>query len=520
MHKKLIALILAFILLSSLALPGSAAVPDGLLASDASLSLSEEKAYCNATLEDEFADDRVVVVLSNKASTSLRTYTTADFEGIGCTKVQNLTQHTTELVNAKLRGETAELQKTAEPDVITFAEFKEVNTKTFRQILCLTLDKADKQNVLDVIDILMKHPDVISAEPDYVIRAAATTPNDPYRTEQWAIDKIQLRNAWDYTTGSSTIRVGVVDSGIDGTHPELSNKINVSLSRDFTGGNVATVSTVTDSNSHGTHVAGIIGAATNNSVGVSGTCYNVELVSLQVLDSSGDGTITSVYQAVDYARSQSIPILNMSLCWLVTEENQSMNTIANSVFTSYNGLIVCAASNYDRTGYVAIDLDNTFDNIVVLPAGYALPNLIVVGASTESDSRCVFSNYGASSVDLFAPGENILSCYPLDKCNFLLHRYEEEYEYHRSDGYHYMGGTSMAAPFVTGVVALIKARYPALTVAQVKDRIMESVDNTTTHHCYGCICGITQYKELHNYEQIGPRRYCCTICGYESDYLP
>ena len=83
MHKKLFALILAFILLSSLALPGSAAVPDELLASDASLPLSEEKAYCNATLEDEFADDRVVVVLSNKASTSLRTYTTADFEGIG-----------------------------------------------------------------------------------------------------------------------------------------------------------------------------------------------------------------------------------------------------------------------------------------------------------------------------------------------------------------------------------------------------------------------------------------------------
>ena len=79
MQKKLFALILAFILLSSLALPGSAAVPDGLLASDASLPLSEEKVYCNATLEDEFADDRVVVVLSNKASTSLRTYTTAGF---------------------------------------------------------------------------------------------------------------------------------------------------------------------------------------------------------------------------------------------------------------------------------------------------------------------------------------------------------------------------------------------------------------------------------------------------------
>ena len=124
-------------LLCSLALPGFAALPVHAQASDAPVPLSEEKVYCNATLEDDFADDRVVVLLNNKACTSLRSYTTADFPGIGCTKVQSLTQYTTAQVNAELRDETAEIQKTAEPNVITFAEFEDVDTENFFQILFL-----------------------------------------------------------------------------------------------------------------------------------------------------------------------------------------------------------------------------------------------------------------------------------------------------------------------------------------------------------------------------------------------
>ena len=320
MRKKILALTLVFVLLCSVMLPGSAVLPVLAQASDAPVPLSEEKVYCNATLEDDFADDRVVVVLSNKASTSLRTFTKADFSGIGCTKVQLLNPYTTERVNAKLTGKSKEVQRTAEPDVITFAEFEKVDTENFRQILCLTLETPGKQNVLDAIDALMKHPDVISAEPDYVIYAAggtrAITPNDPYRTEQWAIDKIQLRHAWDYTTGSSTVRVGVVDSGIDGQHPELRNKINVSLSRDYVPDQDLTpnsIDDVIDEYGHGTHVAGIIGAATNNLEGISGTCFNVELVSLRVCDSNGIGHVSRYYQAIDQAKNSNIPILNMSL---------------------------------------------------------------------------------------------------------------------------------------------------------------------------------------------------------------
>ena len=533
MHKKLFALILAFILLSSLALPGSAAVPDGLLASDASLPLSEEKAYCNATLEDDFADDRVVVVLSNKASTSLRTYTTADFEGIGCTKVQNLTQHTTELVNAKLRGETAELQKTAEPDVITFAEFSEVDTEKFHQILCLTLDKAGKQNVLDTIDILMKHPDVISAEPDYVIKAAST-PNDTYYADQWAITKINLPAAWNYTTGSSTVRVGVIDHGIASNHPDLSGKVNVSLSKDFTTG---ATSVAVDTHGHGTQVAGIIGATVNNGKGISGVCHNVQLISLRVFNDYHNGDISWYYQAIDYARSQNIPILNMSIVWSSTRYTNSQNSAFYSSLTNYGGLVICAAGNANNSTYGAVDIDET----PIYPGAFDHPRLIVVGASKRDDTKLVETNWGAESVDLFAPGDDIYTCHPQG-----VSTGDATYV---SNGYVHADGSSVAAPYVTGVAALILAKHPSLSATQIRDKILWSVDYviglnglcatsgrlnaykalhphsfhhynyTVTHHISVCACGATYLKGAHNYEQVGPRLYRC-VCGYESDYLP
>ena len=467
MRMKILALTLVFVLLCSVMLPGSAALPVLAQVSDAPVPLSEEKVYCNATLEDDFADDRVVVLLSNKASTSLHTYTKADFAGIGCTEVQNLTQYTTAQVNAKLRGETAELQKTAEPNVITFAEFSKVDTENFHQILCLTLETPGKQNVLDAIAALMKHPDVIAAEPDYTVYAATVTPNDTYRTAQWAIDKIQLRQAWDYTTGSSTVRVGVIDSGIDGDHPDLDGHINVSLSREFYSGSAASVSSVTDDTGHGTFVAGIIGAETNNNQGISGTCFNVQLVSLKVADYfDAQPSISGIYHAVDYAQSQAIPILNISITWGESQDNQADTVIARSKFQEYDGLIVCAAGNY------GLNIDDT----TVYPGSYSLPNLIVVGASTQNDSRAEFSDFGNANVDLFAPGVSILSCYPYDECVHLCNPNDGKHYNANSPGYHYNQGTSFAAPYVTGVAALVLAKYPNLNAAQIKERIMGSVD--------------------------------------------
>lgn len=554
MQKKLFALTLAFILLCSVMLPGSTVLSDGLLASDASLPLSDEKVYCNATLEDDFADDRVVVVLSNEASTSLHTYTKADFSGIGCTEVQNLTQYTTAQVNAKLRGETAELQRTVEPNVITFAEFSEVDTESFRQILCLTLEEPGKQNVLDTIALLMKHPDVISAEPDYVISLASTEDKDPYKGGQWAIEKIQLEQAWNYTTGSSSVRVGVIDSGIDGQHPELRNKINVSLSRDYVPGQDITpnsIDDVIDYFGHGTHVAGIIGAATNNLEGISGTCFNIELVSLCVFDETGSASMSSICQAIDHAKYNSIPILNMSLGCIGPSSSSSLSSIAASL-AQYSGLVVCAAGNADKMpNEEAVDLDNLSDT-VVYPAMLGNDKILVVGATKEDDSRWEDSNWGKQNVDLFAPGHDILSCYPYEDCRYYCFSYNNDGIHYNANsvGYHYKSGTSMATPYVAGVAALILAKYPSLSATQIKERILGSTDyvyalnnlcvtsgrlnaykavhphsfghyNTTlTHHLSICTCGATYNKAEHDFEQVGLWLYCCTVCGYESDVLP
>lgn len=554
MRKKILALTLVVVLLCSVMLPSSAALPVLAQASDAPVPLSDEKVYCNATLEDDFADDRVVVVLSNKASTSLRTFTKADFSGIGCTKVQLLNPYTTEMVNAKLTGKSEEVQRTAEPYVITFAEFEDVDTENFFQILCLTLEEPGKQNVLDAIDALMKHPDVISAEPDYVVYTTATTPNDPYRTGQWAIDKIQLRQAWDYTTGSSTVRVGVIDSGIDGGHSELRNKINVSLSRDYVSVQDTTpnsIDDVVDYCGHGTHVAGIIGAATNNGEGISGTCFNIELVSLCAFNETGRASMSSICQAIDHAKYNSIPILNMSLGCFGPSSSSSLSSIAASL-AQYSGLVVCAAGNAcDLTNRVAVDLDNLSD-IVVYPAMLGNDKILVVGATKEDDSRWENSNWGKQNVDLFAPGHDILSCYPYEDCRYYCFSYDNDGIHYNANsvGYHYNSGTSMATPYVAGVAALILAKYPSLSATQIKERILWSTDyvyalnnlcvtsgrlnaykavhphsfgrfNTTlTHHLSICTCGATYNKEEHDFEQVGSRRYCCTVCGYESDVLP
>ena len=533
MQKKFIALIVILALFCSFVLPTSA-ITSGSISADDNVTLKEEKSISNATLEDDFADDHVIVLLSNAASTSLRSYTTADFSEFGCSEVNNLTQYTTELVNAKLRGDTSVAQRAAataeEQNALVPQGFHDVNTSDFHQVLCLTLEEKGKQNVLDTIASVIKHPDVIYAGPDYMIHPFATQPNDPYRNNQWAIDKIQLPQAWDTTTGSSTVLVGVVDSGIDRSHPDLNSRVNTAMSRDFTSGYGVPVASVTDPFGHGTHVAGIIGAVGNNQQGISGTCFNVTMVSLRVLDEYGDGYSSSVFFAIDYARSSNIPILNISLGWILALDSD-YDMALGSVISNYPGLVVCSSGN-DR-----LNIEKDY----VYPASYSNGNIITVGATDSTDAKRYSSNYGATSVDLFAPGDNILSCYPVAQCQDVTSDTLETIHY--SNGYHYASGTSMAAPYVAGVAALILAKYPLLTTDEIKDRILDNVDPvsalsglcvtggrlnaykavhdhtftysqiTATTHRRQCTCGIN-VVESHTRASAGNGRYICADCRY------
>lgn len=474
---------------------------------------SEEKIYCNATIDDDFAEDRILVVLSNDASLSTLSYNETHFSEFSCTDVTNLTEFSTNLVRAQLaKVDIAEQYQLS--DAVTFGDFYQVDTDSFHQVLCLTLKDPGKDQVLSAIDDLMQREDVIYAGPDFVVSCCSTSPQGAYCDEQWAIETIQLPEAWDISTGSASVMIGVLDSGIDGSHPDLANRINVSKSRDFTSGTTATVSSVTDPFGHGTHVAGIIAAQGTNTIGITGVCKYATLISLRVFNSIGRGYSSYVANAINYASSIGIPILNFSGGWWTYEDRYDY--ALKTVISSYSGLFVCAAGND------SLDLDTASDSYY--PAEYHLSNMIVVGSSTSEDTYYFTSNYSEKVVDIFAPGSNILSCYTVSKCENGTHDISGTTHY--KNGYHYDNGTSMAAPHVAGVAALILAKHPSATRSQIKKWILngaERVLNANGNSVFGALCvsggRLNAFNAVNNhlytYTKYSSTQHTCSCeCGY------
>ena len=205
-----------------------------------------------------------------------------------------------------------------------------------------------------------------------------------------------------------------------------------------------------DLSGHGTHVAGIIGAQGNNEIGISGVAWNIRLVSLRVFDSNGYGYLSDVKRAIDFATNENIPILNYS------GGSSSDHNGCKKAIENYPGLFVCAAGNDNQ--------DN--DSHGYFPGNYNFDNLISVGAiningnrptslqwQVDENGKPQGSNYGATTVDIFAPGDTIVSTVPTSVYSKGYVRYE---------------GTSMATPHVTGVAALMLSINPNLTPQQIK----------------------------------------------------
>lgn len=513
--KKLFCVAFAFLFIMIQSNTGTA------IASNLSNStLSETKVYSTATVADAFVDNHVLVVLTNEASLQFQNYSPEDFSEIECLQVDDLTKTVAPMVQMKVDS-----MKGNQPAANTSVRVSTQDPATYNQILCLTLPSNSKANVIKVIKQLQDREDVLYVGPDFYVHGYAT-PSDYSATTQWGIGKISLPSAWDITTGSSSVTVGILDTGIDFDHPDLENQLDLNLSKNFVNG--SSYSTITNHpGNHGTATAGIIGAQENHGTCITGVCWDVTLVSLRVLKESITNGVTGetsdVIAAIQYAESAGIDVLNYSGGVLELTTNEA--TLMYQAVQNYSGLLICAAGNKQS--------DN--DEVPVYPANLPYSNVISVGASTNSDQIWVNlnindpnnlgSNYGDYSVDLFAPGEGINSTIV-------------------GDGYASNSGTSFAAPFVTGVAALLLSIHPELTPAQIRQTIIDNVDiipafeylslsggrlnaykalsdddihtytgNANGHSCSGTRCS---YSEPHTV-RVGST--ACIVCGYDTSGL-
>jgi len=274
-------------------------------------------------------------------------------------------------------------------------------------------------------------PEVEYAEPNHV-RTLAALPGDARFGQLWGLHNtgqtggaagadIKAPAAWGITTGSQEVVVAVLDTGVDYMHPDLAANMWVNPGEvagngidddgngyvdDIHGGNTLTGSgDPLDDNGHGTHVAGSIGAVGDNGIGVTGVNWDVSIMAVKMLGANGSGSTASAIAAFQYAAANGADIISNSWGGMYAPSQAEYDAIA-----AIDALFVFAAGNEGR--------DN--DGIAPFyPASYDLPNIISVGASDHTDARAGFSNYGAATVDVFAPGANILSTLPSGAKTFV-----------------------------------------------------------------------------------------------------
>jgi subtilisin family serine protease len=340
----------------------------------------------------------------------------------------------------------------------------------------LRLARVPTGETLNAVAALRRQPEVVYAEPNYILHADVT-PDDTRFGEQDGLIKIGAPTAWNTTTGSSTVVVGVIDQGIDLTHEDLAANIwtnpapgsvptaspDPPITGDLHGynfvannGNIFSGSALEN---HASHVAGIIGAVGNNNKGVAGVNWSVGLMSLKFLDEDGFGDTVGAIRACNYARQMrilwetapvhtkgaNVRVLNASFGGAAFTQSflDSITQLNNA------GILFVAAAGNDDDG--TRELNN--DLVPHYPSSFNAPNVIAVAATNSADQLAGFSHFGATTVDLGAPGAGILSTVP-------------------GNDYKFFSGTSMSTPHVTGAAALLWAQNPNLTVQQVKNLLL------------------------------------------------
>lgn len=307
-------------------------------------------------------------------------------------------------------------------------------------------------------------------------------PNDPGFTtnasnidKQWGLVKAGFIDAWDKTKGDTKTVVAVIDTGIDRFHEDISS------TRFIDGYNVLTSQTISqfgnsDDNGHGTLVSGVIGAVSNNGLGISGTNWNITLMAIKALNSSGSGSASDISEGIVWATDHGANIINLSLGGIGFAHDTTLSNAITYAFEK-NVVIVAAAGN---------DVAITGGNLDVEPV-FPICNdngknmVIGVSASDVNDLKPNFANFGKACVDVVAPGKRILSTINHDPATGTF----------APDSYAYASGTSLAVPYVSGQAALLKSLFPFASNRQIRDRIIstaDNIDNLNLSQCGGSSC--------------------------------
>jgi thermitase len=301
----------------------------------------------------------------------------------------------------------------------------------------------------------LRNPNVLYAEANGVYSVVGTfipPPNDSLYNTQWQYNNtgqsggtldadIDAPEAWAVTTGSSTINIAILDTGIDQSHPDLKAKIAGSK-------NFSSSKSADDKYGHGTHVAGSAAAITNNATGVAGTCPDCRLLNVKVLGDNGSGSWSSIASGIVWAADNGAKVINMSL-----GGTTGSTALSNAVNYAWGkGVVVVAAAGNSSTSQL------------FYPAAYT--NVIAVAATDRKDAMATFSNYGSTWVDVAAPGVDILSTAP-DHSNSI---------WRKAASYGTISGTSMASPHVAGIAGLVWSKGVCGTASCVRSAIELGAD--------------------------------------------
>lgn len=332
--------------------------------------------------------------------------------------------------------------------------------------------------VEEMIYLLEQNPDVEYAEPNYFRRIAQVTPDDPFFSDQYALYNpggvfgppsspqsgteradIKAREGWEETWGDDSVVIAVLDTGADFNHPDLDGKL-LSNGYDFINDDPDPI----DDEGHGTIIAGIVAAETNNGEGIAGVAWNCKILPIKIVDNTGLTDVSTIIDGINWAILNGADVINLSLgeFWAAQSEQDAIRAAYN------NGIVVVAAAGNDGVA-------------TYYPAAY--PECMAVAATNSSDERVTFlntatdplpweSNYGPE-IDVAAPGDWVLSLYPtsLTTPPFLP--------------YIWASGTSLSTPHVAGLAALIRSIKPELSAEDIMDVIRYTADDVNSTNYAG-----------------------------------